>query len=123
MSDPRTHPGLQPETATDCYLKVRGWEPSRVGLKPHHEATFYFIITEAMKVWGVQMAYENMNTFFNACRHIEFEVKSFSGKDVVLLLDNVFYRTYNVTSWWDPEPGVKQLRHDGPYGVAIVRSG
>lgn len=123
MSDPRTHPRLQPETATDCYLNVRGWEPSRKGLKPHHEVTFYFIVTEAMRVWGVPMAYENMNTFFNACRYIEFEVKSFSGKDVVLLLDNVFYRTYNITSWANPAPGIRQLRHDGLYSVDLLRAG
>lgn len=119
-AEPRTIRHFMPETATDCYLTLRGWEPSKNGREHGHESITYFLLVDQYRRdFGVRMQKVNLGGHFAACQRIEFEVRSFASQDVVLLVDDLFYRTYNVTRFEREWPGIGQLRHDnGPLGIA-----
>lgn len=72
---------------------------------------YYFNVTDAMRSWGVEMSEVRMDTSFRACRWVEFEVGTFSGRDVSLLLDDVIYLAYNITEWHNKQPGIKGMLH------------
>lgn len=110
------YPGMQPEVPTDCSLTIRAWEPSRPGREPKMVATQYFL-TAPTREDGVRMSTVNLAGHFSACERVEFEVWSFDGTEVVLLLDHVMYKVYQVTEWdWQ---GIGQVQHqNGPFGIA-----
>lgn len=120
LAEPRTIRHFTPETATDCYLTLRGWEPSRHGRAHGHESVTYFLhASQYRRDYGVSMLRVNLGGHFAACQKIGFEVRSFTGEEVVLVMDDLFYRTYNVTRFEREWPGIGQLRHDnGPLGIA-----
>ena len=73
-----------------------------------------------MRTWGVQMAEVNLGGCFRACQSVTWDVRALTGgagREVVLALDDVKYRTYRVTAWdWK---GLGEIVHEnGPYGIA-----
>ena len=96
----------------NCTVTISGFEPSRRGRMPDVSREFAYDVPIGaldIEMRKVQMLNGLEATGFVALQRIEFKVNS--AMPAVLCVDDVKFKTYNVTNWESSMQGLGELRH------------